>query len=48
VPPQFLGTLLQRDPVQKAAFLRDLPGMCARFDGRVLRLLVGARWPSAL
>lgn len=42
-PPslQFLDTMIQRDSMQKAAFLRDLPAMCAQFDGRVLRYKVG-------
>ena len=40
--PQFLDTLIQREPVQKAAFLRDLPAMCAQFDTRVLRYKVCA------
>jgi hypothetical protein len=33
-PPvcQLLGTLLQREPLQQAAFLRDLPATCAQFD----------------
>jgi hypothetical protein len=29
--------MIQRDSLQKAAFLRDLPAMCAQFDSRVLR-----------
>lgn len=32
--------MIQREPVQKAAFLRDLPAMCAQFDARVLRYKV--------
>ncbi|PRW61454.1 SCY1 2 [Chlorella sorokiniana] len=37
---KFLDTLIQREPMQKAAFLRDLPTMCAQFDARVLRYKV--------
>ena len=40
--PQFLDTMIQREPVQKAAFLRDLPAMCAQFDARILRYKVRA------
>lgn len=39
-PFQFLDTMIQRELVQKAAFLRDLPAMCAQFDARVLRYKV--------
>lgn len=34
--------MIQREPVQKAAFLRDLPAMCAQFDARILRYKVRA------
>ncbi|GAB4813447.1 hypothetical protein N2152v2_000493 [Parachlorella kessleri] len=37
---RFLDTMLQRDMLQKAAFLKDLPSLCALFDPRVLRLKV--------
>eukprot|EP00887_Chlorella_sp_A99_P006890 scaffold2.g6890.t1 len=37
---RFLDGMLQRDSLQKAAFLKDLPAMCAQFDSRVLRYLV--------
>ena len=40
VGTQFLDTMIQREPTQKAAFLRDLPTMCQQFDARVLRYLV--------
>jgi hypothetical protein len=39
---KFLDTLLQRDALQKAAFLKDLPTLCAQFDNRVLKLKVRA------
>ena len=39
---KFLDSLLQRDGLQKAAFLRDLPQLCAQFDGRVMKLKVRA------
>lgn len=42
-PPQFLDGMVARDSAQKAAFLRDLPAMCAQFDTRVLRYKVGER-----
>ena len=34
---RFLDTLLQRDNLQKAAFLKDLTGFWTRFDARILR-----------
>jgi hypothetical protein len=37
---KFLDTMLQREAAQKAAFLQDLPSLCAQFDSRVLRYLV--------
>lgn len=37
---RFLDGMLQREPVAKAAFLRDLPALCAQFDARVLRYCV--------
>ena len=45
-PPllQFLDTLIQRDALQKAAFLRDLPALCAQFDSRVLRYKARGCW----
>jgi SCY1-like protein 2 len=42
---KFLDTLLQRDAVQRAAFLRDLPAMCDQFDSRVLKNKVRSRVP---
>ena len=49
LPAQFLDTMLQRDAMQKAAFLRELPAMCAQFDARILHYKVGAvRWPQGL
>ena len=35
-PVQFLDTMVTRDPMQKAAFLRDLPRLCAQFERRIL------------
>ena len=40
---QFLDAMIQRDSLQKAAFLRDLPAMCAQFDSRVLRFKASRR-----
>ncbi|RMZ52159.1 hypothetical protein APUTEX25_001549, partial [Auxenochlorella protothecoides] len=37
---RFLGTLMQREPAQKAAFFKDLETMLGSLDGRVLRTLV--------
>lgn len=37
---RFLDTMIQRDPMQKAAFLKDLPGLCTQLDTRVLKLKV--------
>lgn len=37
---RFLDTLLQRDSLQKAAFLKDLANFWPRFDARVLRFKV--------
>lgn len=42
---RFLDTLLQRDDMQKAAFLKDLAQLWPRCDGRVLRYRV---WSSLL
>lgn len=36
--------MIQREPMQKAAFLRDLPAMCAQFDARVLRYQARSGW----
>ena len=37
---RFLENLLQRDALQKAAFLKDLEGLWTRCDARVLRYRV--------
>ena len=34
---RFMDNMLQRDAVQKSAFLKDLAGFCTQFDERVLR-----------
>ena len=39
---KFLDTFISRDPLQKAAFLKDLPALAATFDARTLRYKVGA------
>ncbi len=46
---RFLDNLLQRDNLQKAAFLKDALKFWPRFDMRVLRYKVLPPWrPSAL
>lgn len=37
---RFLDTLLQRDSLQKAAFLKDFANFWPRFDARILRYKV--------
>lgn len=39
---RFMDNMLQRDAVQKSAFLKDLAGFCTQFDERVLRYQVPA------
>lgn len=38
---RFLDTMIQRDSLQKAAFLKDLASFFPQFDDRVLRYKVG-------
>ena len=40
---RFMDTLLQRDNLQKAAFLKDLTSFWTRFDSRILCYKVSAR-----
>ena len=39
---RFMDNMLQRDAIQKSAFLKDLAGFCTQFDERVLRYQVPA------
>ena len=43
---RFMDSMIQRDTMQKAAFLNDLATFWDRFDDRVLRLKVCVTWQA--
>ncbi len=45
---RFMDTLLQRDNLQKAAFLKDLTSFWTRFDSRILCYKVSTRQCSVI